>query len=1283
MKNRLQFDRIPALFASGITYLSGTTMGVSGREKATEALEAYIKRRDFIPLIGEPIVVRYIDDKGKKQAMLAIGKATGSTENDTRGIEYHIIDSAKLQEDIDLANANAAEALDLASAATHDIANHLVILKNMIGPNGIFMEDASFFDGESDDPSNVGLYKNWSGNPTPYPTTYISGATNMFEADLMLDAAIKEQDIKIEVLSGITKETIDSLNELWEKASELSAVTAEFSASTVNELNEIESDLEELSAATKSFSAASTTLFDTIIEAAGLNDDERGSYPGHDETHIIKDATSLDNADVLLDAAIWAVSGTAGELSGDLEELSAATVTIEENLAETNEKLEELSAATVTVEEKENNIIEAEGLKEDGTYDHERAHDSKYFKDAFTAFDADEMLDDAISDLSANTMAADQALDDKIDELSANTMDADQALQDQIDELGNRRVLGVSAITVETLENGNSKVSLLINEEDDKVLTQNALGLKANLSLVYIRDDKKIYLKGKNDIIISEIDANDFIKDGMLSAASVFTATEEDHEQYPELIVGKTYIKLLFNTDAEEPGRANPIFISAEDLVDIYTVAPESYTYMEISDYVIKLNVDAENGLASYNYARNISAVTTNIISATGLNMGEQGGYPGHDETHYIKNAVNLDNADVLLDEAIWNTNQGLTELSATTKDFSGATHTILENIIAGAGLNDGEQGGYPGHDETHIIKSATSLDNADVLLDDAIWTVSGMVNGFDERIAELEEEMDELSAVTGDFSAATYQEFIEINERIDDIEEVTAGALNNLDERLTQVEEEIKENSGLTILSAAVISFSSATVNEFDNVNTDITNLSSFTQYLSAHSLGMLTVNLNGVQQGTYCPSASTTLNLTAITEVTGADVLLTGYEISSSSTEVKETDNVNEAFGKVQKQIYDNEEIIAGVLNELDERVIANRDDIKNLSGVVLQDEYVIAQSLNDLNNRIIELSGGSFNGADYDSTTKKINFYCGDIIIDSIDATDFIKDGMLNNVEVVVISGETHLIFTFNTDAGKEAIDIPLSDFAALYTAGSGITITDNNEIRLKLANKGDTNFIKLDGDGLYLTGVTELSQDITNLSAITYSFGQDIASLSASVASLSASWIDDEYVIAQSLNDLNRRIKELSGNTGSGGIGGAASELDHDVTFNIKGESYGSARTSFDGSQVNIETYKKFTTGTSTTNLELNEFLTILEVSASSTLTVQSSGLPTLPSGGVKESHVIIENTSNSAIVITIDNSDTRLKFTNGNTIAIEPNGIGELNALITYNGSEYTIYMITS
>lgn len=83
----------------------------------------------------------------------------------------------------------------------------------------------------------------------------------------------------------------------------------------------------------------------------------------------------------------------------------------------------------------------------------------------------------------------------------------------------------------------------------------------------------------------------------------------------------------------------------------------------------------------------------------------------------------------------------------------------------------------------------------------------------------------------------------------------------------------------------------------------------------------------------------------------------------------------------------------------------------------------------------------------GLTYDSATKKINLTgIGSAVIASVDATDFIKDGM---VEGVSFTPETKILtITFNTESGKEDIEVDLSDLVDTYTAGTGITITENS-------------------------------------------------------------------------------------------------------------------------------------------------------------------------------------------------------------------------------------------
>jgi hypothetical protein len=90
------------------------------------------------------------------------------------------------------------------------------------------------------------------------------------------------------------------------------------------------------------------------------------------------------------------------------------------------------------------------------------------------------------------------------------------------------------------------------------------------------------------------------------------------------------------------------------------------------------------------------------------------------------------------------------------------------------------------------------------------------------------------------------------------------------------------------------------------------------------------------------------------------------------------------------------------------------------------------------------------GYVNNAAYVSTAKTINLLHGETVIASVDATDFIKDGMVDNV---VISGGS-LVITFNTDSGKEAITIALTD---IFDPANYYTKTDVDGI---VSGKADT-------------------------------------------------------------------------------------------------------------------------------------------------------------------------------------------------------------------------------
>lgn len=71
--------------------------------------------------------------------------------------------------------------------------------------------------------------------------------------------------------------------------------------------------------------------------------------------------------------------------------------------------------------------------------------------------------------------------------------------------------------------------------------------------------------------------------------------------------------------------------------------------------------------------------------------------------------------------------------------------------------------------------------------------------------------------------------------------------------------------------------------------------------------------------------------------------------------------------------------------------------------------------------------EQFGIAFKGVTYNSSTKNIEFTCVDNTKKYLDATEFVKDGMVSSVAIE----DGNLVITFNTDSGKEAIIIPLTD------------------------------------------------------------------------------------------------------------------------------------------------------------------------------------------------------------------------------------------------------------
>ena len=92
---------------------------------------------------------------------------------------------------------------------------------------------------------------------------------------------------------------------------------------------------------------------------------------------------------------------------------------------------------------------------------------------------------------------------------------------------------------------------------------------------------------------------------------------------------------------------------------------------------------------------------------------------------------------------------------------------------------------------------------------------------------------------------------------------------------------------------------------------------------------------------------------------------------------------------------------------------------------------------------------------------------------IEIATIPATDFIKDGMLENA---TYDEKTHKItLTFNTDSGKQAVELNLSDLVDTYEAGNGLELTGKVFSVKKSAEEDSEGFLNVGTDGIKVSGI----------------------------------------------------------------------------------------------------------------------------------------------------------------------------------------------------------------
>ena len=184
------------------------------------------------------------------------------------------------------------------------------------------------------------------------------------------------------------------------------------------------------------------------------------------------------------------------------------------------------------------------------------------------------------------------------------------------------------------------------------------------------------------------------------------------------------------------------------------------------------------------------------------------------------------------------------------------------------------------------------------------------------------------------------------------------------------------------------------------------------------------------------------------------------------------KEVEDVQAEVETLTNEVGTSEDALGDNVNTIWANV---NDHTARLETLEAKEESVLGVAAND---KILTLGADKLISAavsmSYDEENKAIKLYGKDNTeLGSVDATPFIKDGMLDDVEYN--PDNNTLTFTWNTEAGPKTDEVVLSDIIEAYTAGAGLELA-GNEFAVKVATDSE-GFLTADANGIKVSGIQD--------------------------------------------------------------------------------------------------------------------------------------------------------------------------------------------------------------
>ena len=198
---------------------------------------------------------------------------------------------------------------------------------------------------------------------------------------------------------------------------------------------------------------------------------------------------------------------------------------------------------------------------------------------------------------------------------------------------------------------------------------------------------------------------------------------------------------------------------------------------------------------------------------------------------------------------------------------------------------------------------------------------------------------------------------------------------------------------------------------------------------------------------------------------------------------------------------------------------------------------DEGITPEEVEDI---VESATTNLFGYAEYDSQNTRINFKhdASGSVISSIDASDFVIDGMIDNVEIVTVEGVKYLKITFNTESGKEPILIPLAD---IFNPDNYYTKTATDALLAEKANTATT-YTKTEVDNAIsaaTSGKADTSAVTEAIDAIDAAYKAADAVISGAVDSVSGDVATEAQRAISAETALDSKIDTVSGNVVTSG------------------------------------------------------------------------------------------------------------------------------------------------